>query len=129
MKPTPFQVFCGYYLGLDRDLKYHFFNLAALARHYEIAPDELRALLEQYDLTPEVTRHVDYNLAKAHANAQDIAGFGGSEDIVSFARRTFDEFMAARGWTYDERRDFENIDYERILPDPPRKDGPDEPLD
>jgi len=117
MRPTPFQVFCGYYLGLDKDFRYRFFNVNSLAAHYGIAPGELKGLLEEYGLTPEVTRHVNYNLAKAHAMAQEIVEFGGGEDIRSFARRTFEEFTAARGQTFDEHRDFENVDYDHILDD------------
>ncbi len=125
MKPTPFQVFCGYFLGLDRDLRYRFFNAGSLARYFEISPDELRAAMEEYHLTPEQSRHVDYNLAKAHADAQEIAMFGGREDVEQFAKRTYREFVAAFDG-YEPSKDFENVDYDHLFPgDSPRKSDDD----
>jgi hypothetical protein len=114
MKPTPFQAFCGYYLGLDSEFRYRFFNLGSLASHYGIGPGDLRAIMDEARISPETTRHVDYNIARAHATAQELAEVGG-EDVRAFARRTFEEFMQALGG-YDPTRDFENVDYDRILP-------------
>lgn len=119
MRPTPFQVFCGYYLGLDRDFRYRFFNQDQLARHYGIEPSELRHLMEEFHLTPELTRHVDYNLVRAHATAQEIVEFGGAEDVRTFAKRTFEEFVQALQ-RYDPSRDYDGVDYDRLFPgDPP----------
>lgn len=122
MKVTPFQIFCGYYLGLDRDFRYRFFNLNSLASYYGMSVGELRAMMDEAGISPELTRHVNYNIAAAHATAQELAESGG-EDVRVFARRTFEEFLQARGG-YDAKRDFENVDYERILPDtkPPEPD-------
>ena len=128
MKPTPFQVFCGYYLGLDKDFRYRFFNANSLAAHYEIAPNELLAAMDEYRLDAITTRHVDYNIVKAHATAQEISMFGGSEDIRHFARRSFEEFLQARGG-FDPKKDFENVDYDHLFPGdaPPKRDeGPDD---
>jgi hypothetical protein len=123
MKPTPFQLFCGYYLGLDKDLRYRFFNQASLASHYGVDSRELREAMEEYRLTPEDTRHVDYNLARAHATAQDLVESAGADEVKAFAARTFEEFRAAMGG-YDATRDFENVDYDRILSDDdPGPDG------
>jgi hypothetical protein len=122
MKPTPFQVFCGYYLGLDRDFRYRFFNQDQLARHFGIEPHELRNLMEEYYLTPETTRHVDYNIARAHAGAQGAAETSNRDDVITFARTAFQEFRQALE-RYDPTRDFENVDYDRLFPgDPPPRD-------
>ncbi len=124
MEPTPFQVFCAYYLGLDRDFRYRFFHLNAVAEHFGVAPERLKALMNEWRIAPEDTRHVDYNLARAHADAQEVATRGGRDDVVTFARRTWEEFLQARDG-YDPRRDFENVDYDRILPgDAPKPDDP-----
>lgn len=126
MDPTPFQVFCAYYLGLDREFQYRFFHLNAMAEHFGVAPLRLKALMDEWRLAPEDTRHVDYNLARAHATAQEIARQGQREDVETFARRTWDEFVQAMAG-YDPRRDFENVDYDRILPGD--KPGPGDPDD
>jgi len=123
MRITPFQVFCGYYLGLDKDLRYRFFNQGQLAAHYGMDPAELRHLMEEYHLTPEITRHVDYNMAKAHATAQELYDSGQKEEVATFARSTFEEFRQALV-RYDPTKDFENVDYDRLFPGdpPPRTD-------
>lgn len=115
MDPTPFQLFCAYYLGLDKDFKYRFFNLTTMAEHFGVDPNRLRTLMDEWRLAPEDTRHVDYNIAKAHATAQEIAATGRREDVITFARKTFEEFMQARSG-YDPKKDFENVDYDKILP-------------
>jgi len=122
MRLDPFRAFCGYYLGLDRDFHYRFFNLDQLAAHWGLDPRELRNLLEQWHLAPEVARHVDYNLARAHAEAQGLADEGRIEEVRQFARRTFEEFLQALQ-RYDPSRDFENVDYDHIFPDDPAPDG------
>lgn len=124
MKPTPFQVFCGYYLGLGSEFRYRFFNQDQLAAHYGMDPAELRHLMEEYYLTPEITRHVDYNLARAHATAQELADGGQREDVISFARKAFEEFRQALV-RYDPSKDFENVDYDRLFPG----DTPSKPAD
>ncbi len=126
MDPTPFQVFCAYYLGLDREFRYRFFHLNAMAEHFGVAPPRLKALMDEWRLAPEDTRHVDYNLARAHATAQEIASQGQRDDVETFARRTWEEFLQARGG-YDPRRDFENVDYDHILShDEPGPGDPDD---
>jgi len=125
--PTPFQVFCGYYLGLDRDFRYRFFNLNSLAADYGIGLDELRRIMDAHRIAPEDSRHVNYNLAAAHATAQGLAEEGRRGDVEAFAARTFEEYRAALGG-YDPRRDFENVDYDHILPEQaPTDDKPDPP--
>ncbi len=115
MDPTPFEVFCAYYLGLDREFRYRFFHLNAMAEHFGVDPLRLKALMDEWHLAPEDTRHVDYNLARAHATAQEIAATGRRGDVEAFARRTWEEFLQARE-RYEPRRDFENVDYDHILP-------------
>ncbi len=124
MRPTPFQVFCGYYLGLNLDFRYRFLNQDQLAAEFAMDPAELRHLLEEYYLTPEISRHVDYNLAKAHATAQDLADSGQRDEVIAFARRTFEEYRQALV-RYDPSKDFENVDYDRLFPG----DAPPEPAD
>lgn len=120
MDPTPFQIFCGYYLGLDKDFRYRFFNLHSLAEHYGIAPERLRFLMSEWHMTPEDVRHVEFNVARAHAEAQKIAASGFREDLERFARSQFEAYCQLLA-KYDPRRDFENVDYDNILPEPKSK--------
>lgn len=115
MDPTPFEVFCAYYLGLDREFRYRFFNLNSMAEYFGVDPLRLKFLLHEWRLAPEDTRHVDYNIARAHATGQEVAARGRRDDTEAFARRTWEEFSQAKS-RYDARRDFENVDYENILP-------------
>ncbi len=116
MKPTPIQVFAAYFLGIGTDWKYRFFNHNALARHFGLDPSVMTDLLQEYRLTPEFTRHVDYNLASAHATAQGLAEDGTEPEVRAFVERTWAEFQAALG-TFDPGRDFENVDYDDIWKD------------
>jgi len=114
MKPTPFMVFCGYYLGLDLEFRYRFFNIRSLASHFEMDPGDLKTMMDEMHLAPEDTRHVDYNIAKAHVTAQELAESGQRLDVESFARKTFEEFGQAMSG-YDPNRDFDDVDYDDIL--------------
>lgn len=114
MDATPFQIFCGYYLGLDLQWKYRFFNMHSLALHLEMDPQQLRDRMDDLRLAPEDTRHVDYNLAKAHAIAQELADEGQRLDVEAFAKKTFEEFQQAKAG-YDPNQDFENVDYDDIF--------------
>ncbi|NOZ02783.1 MAG: hypothetical protein GXP54_12965 [Deltaproteobacteria bacterium] len=116
MKPSPFQIFCGYYLGLGLDWEYRFFNQHSLAAHFGIDHTELVSLMVELRMSPEDTRHMDFNIARAHANAQVLSMDGKRSEVESFARETFDAFLAAMD-TYDPERVFENIDYDDIFAD------------
>ena len=115
MDPTPFELFCAYYLGLDRDFRYRFFHLNSMAEYFRVEPSRLKLLMDEWRLAPEDTRHVDYNLAQAHATAQELATTARKDDVKAYATRVFEEFLQARGG-YDPKKDFENVDYDRILP-------------
>lgn len=116
MKTTPFTVFCGYYLGLNKNFEAAWFNIHTLAKHLEMSPENLRALMDDHFMIPERVRHIDYNIAKAHATAQELAMDGRRDDVITFAKHTFMEFRQAMG-SYDESRDFEDINYDEIFPE------------
>ena len=117
MKPDAFQIFCGYYLGLDRDFVAKFFNVHSLAAHYGIDSGELQDLMVQYGMPPEAMRHIDFNIAKAHGAAQELVFSGSRDDLIAFARRTFEEFrVAAKG--IDASKVFEDVNYDNIFDTP-----------
>jgi len=116
MKPDAFQIFCGYYLGLDREFAAKFFNVHSLAAHYGIDANELQELMTGYKMPPEAMRHIDFNVAKAHGKAQDLVFSGTRQDVVEFAKAAFAEFLEAVGG-YDESRVFEDLNYDNIFDD------------
>lgn len=120
MKPTPLQIFCGYYLGLDLEWRYRFFNRHSLAAHFGIDPKTLDDCMSEYRMTPEDTRHVNFNLARAHATAQGLSEDGKHEELVAFAGKTYEQFQQALE-TYDPDQVFENVDYDNIFAE--KKEG------
>jgi len=116
MKPGAMQVFAAYFLGIGSDWKYRFFNHSSLSRHFGLEPDAMRTLLEEYRLTPEFTRHVNFNLAAAHARAQGLAEDETQEALQRYVELTWMAFQDALD-TYDPTRDFENVDYDDLWKD------------
>lgn len=114
MKPDAFQIFCGYYLGLDREFSAKFFNIHSLAAHYGIDADELQALMEEHRMPPEAMRHIDFNVARAHGAAQDLVFSGSRDELIAFAKQAFGDFQKAAAG-YDETMVFEDLNYENIF--------------
>ncbi|MBM4356162.1 MAG: hypothetical protein FJ109_20615 [Deltaproteobacteria bacterium] len=114
MKPSAFELFCMYHLGLSPDFRPKFYNLNMVASHFGVSPDEVKAWLEEYHLSPEIFRHIDFNLAVAHGRAQEAAMLGSKEEIRAFAQTTFDEMRGALGG-YDEKKDSDDVDYDDLL--------------
>ncbi len=126
MKPDAFQIFCGYYLGLDREFAARFFNIHSLAAHYGIDADELQTLMADAGMPPEAMRHIDFNVAKAHGRAQDLVFSGTRDDVIAFAKAAFAEFRKASEG-FDESRVFEDVNYENIFDDPSPATAQDKP--
>lgn len=118
MKPSAFQIFCGYYLGLDKDFGTRFFNIHSLAGHYGISTDELHALMDEYHILPEDMVHIDFNIAKAHGIAQELDFSGQHNELILFAKKSFDEFTQALGGI-DKSKVFEDLDYDNVWGDEP----------
>jgi hypothetical protein len=115
LKPSAFELFCMYYLGLGPDFRPRFYNVNAIARHFGVSADEIQKWLEGFGMKPEVFRHIDYNVAKAHGKAQDIGLTAGAstDDTRAFAKETFEQFRRAlKG--YSPNKVFEDIDYDDI---------------
>ncbi len=114
MKPSAFELFCMYHLGLSPDFRPKFYNLNMVATHFGVTPDEVRAWLEEYHLSPEIFRHIDFNLAVAHGRAQEAAMVGGPDEVRSFAQTAFDEMRGALGG-YSEKKNEDDVDYDDLL--------------
>ena len=116
MEPTPFNIFCAYYLGMNERLESEFFNLNKLAQRMGMGPQELDRLMERYHLDATTMRHVPFNYSKAHGDIQDLLIEGRHQDALRLAKKFFKEWLAALS-SFDERLDFETVDYEHILGD------------
>jgi len=114
MKPSALQLFCMYHLGLSPDFRPKFYNLNMVATHFGVSADEVKSWLEEYHLSPEIFRHIDFNLAVAHGRAQEAAMIGGPEEARSFAQTAFDEMRGALGG-YSDKKDSDDVDYDDLL--------------
>ena len=119
MQPSAFELFCMYHLGLTPAFRAKFFNLGSVARHFGVPSSDVQQWLEEYRLQPELFSHIDFNLAQAHAEAQEIGMFGTAGETEQFARKTWERLQQALP-TYSEDKFFEDVDYDDLWGD---KDG------
>ena len=118
--PDPFDVFCFYHLGLDREMRYRFRNLHDAAEYFGLQPPALRRYLDEHGLDAETMRHIDFNLSRAHADAQELELRGAPfEERLAFARRAWRHFLAARGGTR-RATPYEDHDYDDLLGTKPK---------
>jgi hypothetical protein len=115
-RPDAFQLFCRYHLGLDANYRPRHYNLNSVAREFEVLPETIQVLLDEFNMTPELCTHVDYSLPKASADAMVIALAGDRNDTEAFAHKVFREFHAAVE-RYDPHRTFDGINYDNIWGD------------
>jgi hypothetical protein len=95
VKPTAFELFSMYYLGLTPDFKPRFYNLNAVSRHYNTSPDQVTGWLKEMKMESGDFRYADFNLAKAHGDAQAEAICGTQEGTREMAGRLFKEAVEA----------------------------------
>ena len=108
-----------YHLGPTPSFRAKFFNLESVARHYGVSAGEVQKWLEEYQLKPELFRHVDFNVAKAHADAQELGMFSTAAEAEQFARETYQQLQQIMP-TYSPDKVFEDVDYDNLWGD---KDG------
>ncbi|MBM4388434.1 MAG: hypothetical protein FJ088_11885 [Deltaproteobacteria bacterium] len=113
----PEKIFLAYCLGIDENFRHRFTNLNSLAKKYNMSPEELLDKMRECRIDPATVRHVDFNVASRYAEAEELAMEGRFEDLKSFAKKAYRDYLSALSSTYDEKRDFEDVDYEKILDD------------
>ena len=92
----PFTLFRFYYLGFDEGYEYRFRNVHHTATHFGVSVDEIKARLLDWGLDATVVKHVDYNLSKAHSDAQILALEGASLSArEDFAKAAWSGFQVA----------------------------------
>lgn len=116
MKPSPFELFSMYYLGLSPEFRPRFYNLHTIAREYHVSPGEVRQWLIDYHMDPDLFRHIEFNVAAAHGRVQEAALVSSKEEVRSLARSYFIEMQQLRDG-YEESRNHEDINYDDIWDD------------
>jgi hypothetical protein len=94
-KPSAFELFCRYHLGLTTTWSYKFANLSNMAGEYGVPDKEVQVWLDSYGFSPEICGEVDYNLPRAHSEAQILTMLNGLEEVKSFAHQAFEDFKEA----------------------------------
>jgi hypothetical protein len=109
--PTPFELFCAYYLGIAKDGSYRPANIHTLARQFNRQSGELKQLLQNYGIDPMAVMERDFDLAMAQIDIQ-LAPEGVNR--VELARPLFEEFLAAPR---------KKIDWQKILEEDRRENA------
>ena len=92
--PDAFALFCAYHLGVTSDDGYQKPSLDGTARRYGLPPDEIKGLLQQYDLDPESIARTDFDLEGAKLDVR-LAPEGMSRTEI--ARDHFESYLACLG--------------------------------
>lgn len=116
VKPSAYQLFCMYYLGLTPEYRAKFYNVNSVARHFGVTPKEVENWLFDYHIQPSVFPRIDYNLAEAHGKAQELGMFYSTDEAKGFAKKTFKEVISALD-NYSEKAWFEDVDYDDLWGD------------
>jgi len=102
-----------YYLGLTTEFEPRFFNLNAVASHCDTSPAKVSEWLKEYKMEAGDFRYADFNLARAHGDAQAAAICGSQEGTREMAARLFKEAVEAlKSSTGDTI--YEDIDWDDI---------------
>lgn len=96
-RPSDFELFAQYHLGLLPDGTGRFQNANQLAARYGVDVHELEAWLKEAKLDATTADATDYDLPAKHGEAQVLAMLGNREAALELARRAFDEYRARIG--------------------------------
>ncbi|MCO4764436.1 MAG: hypothetical protein KC502_23190 [Myxococcales bacterium] len=109
-RPEPAVLFALYHLGVDTTGNVKFRNLHDCARLLQVAPGELQTWLKAARIDQETATRTDFNISRAHVDAQ-LAG--GPAEALSVAAEAYVAFVKARdeGGTTDVKLD---IDYDDL---------------
>ena len=115
MRPDSFRLFAFYHLGFDDELRYRFRNLHAAARNFGATPEEILTWLKEARMDPDVVCLVDFNLAAAHAEAQQLDMAEATLEVrAAFARGAYAAYLAALEQPLAESP-IDRIDYDNPL--------------
>lgn len=112
-----------YYLGLSPDFRPKFYNLHTIARQFGVSTSDVESWLQEYHITPDLFRHIDFNVAVAHGRVQEAALVSSKEEVRNLARASFMEMQQSLGG-FDESRNRDDIDYDDIWGDKSKPAAP-----
>lgn len=92
-KPTALQLFSLYHLGVDESGAVRFCNLHQCARVLGVSVTDLQAWLVADRIDQETATRVDFNVSRAHVDAQLAAS---PESALEVAAEAFAAFVVAR---------------------------------
>ena len=97
MRPDRFEMFCLYYLGLNRAGEYRFLNANQIARELNWTVGELMGTLQKLNIHPDTVLNTEFPLARHQVDVQLAADHYGPPDLQDMAGRIFEEFTRSMG--------------------------------
>ncbi len=102
MQRNDFEMFCLYYLGLNRNWEYRFLNANQIAKELNWTVNQLMAALQQLHIHPDTVLNTDFPLARHQVDIQLAADYLPGTHLQQMAQGIYDEFVRAAG----KRRDW-----------------------
>lgn len=112
-RPDPKELFALYHLGLDREGRYKFRNLAEVAKIYGVDNRQVLVWLQDDGTDPDTVKQVDYNLTKWHVEAQFVPPEGAADLI----RTAWEGYQTARKSGKGSGQFHHDVDYDDIWGD------------
>lgn len=97
----PFELFCWYYLGLSPEGEYKFVNGNQVAQIYSWTVGELMENLRHLKIDPDTVLNTDFPLSRYQIDIQIAAEDRGSDHLLEFATRIYNEFSISIGKSRD----------------------------
>lgn len=97
MSPTPFHIFCLYYLGLTPEGQVRFQNANQVAKRFNWTPDMLLDFLRKHRMHPDLVVNTDFPLARYQVELQLAAQHEDSEELHARALGIYEAFTGVAG--------------------------------
>jgi hypothetical protein len=121
MSPTPFHIFCLYYLGLTPEGQVRFQNANQVAKRFNWTPDMLLDFLRKNRLHPDIVLNTDFPLARYQVDLQIAAQVEDSEELHARALEIFEAYSDVAG--HKPRDWLKEIEEERQADQQRRREG------
>jgi hypothetical protein len=97
VRPSDFELFLQYHLGLLPDGTAHFQNANQIATRYGVGVTELTGWLEAAQIDAATADGTDYDLPARHAEAQELAMLGDRQGALALGHTIYAEYRARLG--------------------------------
>ena len=88
----PFELFCAYHLGINRDKQYKSANINEVGRRFNVDPATIRQALKEYGMDSESLMNRDFDMALGQLDIQ-VAPEG--VDRIELAKGIYEEYLEA----------------------------------